>query len=132
VPGEIRPADAFYSYRAKYLDEHGAELLVPAEVDEETADRIRSVSVEAFRALSLEGMARVDMFLEPSGSIVVNEVNTIPGFTSISMYPKLWEASGLPYRDLVTKLIELAIERHERRSTLLTRYDALDDPEAHG
>jgi D-alanine-D-alanine ligase len=114
VAGEIVPrGHAFYDYAAKYLDDHGAELIVPAEIPAETLEETRRLAVAAFRAIDGAGMARVDFFLTPEGGLLLNEVNTIPGFTSISMYPKLWEASGLPYPALVDRLIELALERHE-------------------
>ncbi|MGA9162587.1 MAG: D-alanine--D-alanine ligase family protein [Actinomycetota bacterium] len=114
VAGEIVPrGHAFYDFEAKYLDEHGAELLIPAEVAPETLETIQRLAVTAFRAIDGAGMARVDFFLMPDGRVFLNEVNTIPGFTSISMYPRLWEASGLSYPELVDRLIELAIDRHE-------------------
>ena len=114
VAGEIVPRDhAFYDYEAKYLDEHGAELLIPADLPADRLEEIQRLAVTAFRAIDGAGMARVDFFLAPDGRLYMNEVNTIPGFTSISMYPRLWEASGLAYPDLVDRLIELAIERHE-------------------
>jgi D-alanine-D-alanine ligase len=114
VAGEIVPrGHAFYDYDAKYLDEHGAELIVPADLPPATLDEIRRLAVAAFRAIDGSGMARVDFFLMPGGDLYLNEVNTIPGFTSISMYPKLWEASGVSYPALVDRLIELAFERHE-------------------
>jgi len=114
VAGEVVPrGHDFYDYEAKYLDEHGAELIVPAEVPPETLEEIRRLAVAAFRAIDGAGMARVDFFLAREGRPFLNEVNTIPGFTKISMYPKLWEASGVPYPALVDRLIELAIERHE-------------------
>ena len=114
VAGEIVPkGHAFYDYDAKYRDEHGAELVIPAELPAETLEEIQRLAVAAFRAIDGAGMARVDFFLTQDGRLYVNEVNTIPGFTSISMYPRLWEASGLPYPDLVDRLIELAIDRHE-------------------
>ncbi len=123
VPGEIRPTHEFYSYEAKYLDAEGAALDIPARVSPERADELRSLAVRAFRALDLAGMARVDFFIDRDDDrVYVNEVNTIPGFTSISMYPKLWEASGLPYPALVDRLIALAIERHAARRALSTRY----------
>jgi D-alanine-D-alanine ligase len=113
--GEIVPrGHEFYDYDAKYLDEHGAELLVPADVPAETLAELQRLAVAAFRTIDCAGMARVDFFLTRDGRVLLNEVNTIPGFTSISMYPKLWEASGVSYRELVDRLIELAIERHER------------------
>lgn len=111
IPGEIIPAGDFYSYDAKYLDEH-SQLLIPAPLSADLADRVRELAVEAYRAIDGAGMARVDFLLDKdSGNLYLNEVNTIPGFTKISMYPKLWEASGLPYPQLVDRLIELAIER---------------------
>jgi D-alanine-D-alanine ligase len=120
VPGEIVPTHEFYSYEAKYLDEHGALLRIPAELSADQAQEARRLAGEIFMALSCEGMARVDLFLhKTTGAIYFNEINTIPGFTSISMYPKLWEASGLSYRELLTRLIELAVARHERRRRLL-------------
>jgi len=111
IPGEIVPSDEFYSYDAKYIDDR-SELLIPAPIPEKTADRVRELAVRAFKAIDGAGMARVDFLLDKkSGEVFLNEVNTIPGFTKISMYPKLWEASGLPYPALVDRLIELAIER---------------------
>jgi D-alanine-D-alanine ligase len=112
--GEIVPrGHAFYDYEAKYLDEHGAELIIPADLAPETLEEIQRLAIAAFRAIDGAGMARVDFFVAADGRILLNEVNTIPGFTSISMYPKLWEASGVPYPELVDRLLELAIERHE-------------------
>jgi D-alanine-D-alanine ligase len=127
VPGEIKPTDEFYSYEAKYIDENGAELIIPAPLDKTTSANIRKIARDAFVTLCLSGMARVDMFLEDSGGIVVNEVNTIPGFTSISMYPKLWEATGLSFSDLVSRLIDLAIQRHDAKKSLSSRYRGNDD-----
>ena len=120
VAGEIVPeGHEFYDYEAKYLDEHGAQLLIPADVKPEVLEDIQRLSVAAFRAIRCAGMARVDFFLLGEDELWVNEVNTVPGFTSISMYPKLWEASGLTYADLVERLLDLAVERHEaeRKST---------------
>lgn len=114
IAGEIIPrGHEFYDYDAKYLDEHGAELVVPADITPETLEDVQRLSIAAFRAIDASGLARVDFFLTSDGRLYVNELNTIPGFTSISMYPKLWEASGVPYADLVDRLIELAMERHE-------------------
>ncbi len=116
VPGEIRPSREFYDYEDKYL-EGKAELLVPAPVPAEVADDVRRLAVAAFSAVRAEAMARVDFFWEEGGrGLLVNEVNTIPGFTPISMYPRLWEASGVPYPELVDRLVTLALERHERRA----------------
>ena len=114
VAGEIVPrGHDFYDYEAKYLDERGAELVVPAALPAETLEEVQRLSIAAFRAIDCSGMARVDLFLTAEGRLLLNEVNTIPGFTSISMYPRLWEASGVSYPDLVDRLIDLAVERHE-------------------
>lgn len=123
VPGEVivTHPDGFYSYDAKYIDPDGASWKIPADIPQETADRVRGVSVEAFRALDLAGMARVDFFLDgKAGVLYLNEVNTIPGFTTISMYPKMWEATGLAYPGLLDRLIVLALERHAEKQTLRT------------
>ncbi len=122
LPGEVIPREEWYSYEAKYLDENGAALEIPAKLAADTVERVRSMAVEAFKVLCCEGMARVDFFLQADGRLLVNEINTIPGFTRISMYPKLWEASGLPYRDLVNRLISLALERSAAERTLRTSY----------
>jgi D-alanine-D-alanine ligase len=115
VAGEIVPrGHAFYDYEAKYVDEDGAELLVPAPLDDRTHAEVRRLAVAAFLVAECSGMARVDFFVRPPGDILLNEINTIPGFTQISMYPKLWEASGLSYAELIDRLVDLAIERHER------------------
>lgn len=130
IPGEIAPRHDFYSYEAKYLDEDGADLRIPADLDPDTTSRARNLAVAAFRALCCEGMARVDLFLTtedcgdiPAGELIVNEINTIPGFTRISMYPKLWAASGVSYPELVDRLIGLAIERAERERRLASAID---------
>lgn len=126
VPGEIRPArprHAFYDYEAKYVDPQGAELVIPAQISPDSAERVRALALRAFRVLRLCGMARVDFLLERGGTAYVSEVNTIPGFTPISMYPKLWEASGIPYRELITRLVDLALERWARRNALCTTYE---------
>jgi D-alanine-D-alanine ligase len=123
IPGEIvvTHRDGFYSYDAKYVDPDGASWKIPADLPPETAERVRALSVRTFRVLELAGMARVDFFLDRgSGALYVNEVNTLPGFTAISMYPKMWEASGLPARELVSRLIDLAIERRRERRALRT------------
>jgi D-alanine-D-alanine ligase len=123
VPGEIivTHADGFYSYAAKYLDPNGASWQIPADIAAETAALVRRLSVQAFKALELAGMARVDFFLgRQSGAVFLNEVNTIPGFTTISMYPKMWEATGLPYPALLDRLIALAVERHAEKQRLRT------------
>ena len=116
VVGEIIPAREFYDYEAKYLDE-GSKLVIPAEISNGISDEIRAMAIEAFDAVDCAGMARVDFFLErDTNRVLLNEINTIPGFTNISMYPKLWEASGLSYGDLIDRLIQLAIERHADRA----------------
>jgi D-alanine-D-alanine ligase len=120
VPGEIIPTHEFYSYDAKYLDENGAALQIPAKLDEETKKRIQELAVKVFQTLYCEGLSRVDFFLKESGEIIVNEINTMPGFTKVSMYPKLWEASGISYTELITRLIELAISRFEKERRLKT------------
>lgn len=115
IPGEIVPHREFYDYTAKYLEE-GTRLLIPAKLTKAQVKRLQESAVRAFRALECLGMARVDFFLENrTGRILLNEINTIPGFTSISMYPKLWEASGLSYRDLLDRLIELALSQHREK-----------------
>lgn len=123
IPGEIRPNAEFYSYEAKYLDPRGAELLIPARLSAAQARRVREMALRAFKALDLFGLARVDFLMDRgSGRIWFNEPNTLPGFTSVSMYPKLWEASGLPFPRLLDRLIRLALARHRRRARLrLTR-----------
>jgi D-alanine-D-alanine ligase len=126
VPGEIVPHREFYDYAAKYLEE-GTQLLIPADLKPAQVKKVQTLAVDAFRTLELSGMARVDFFLEKKGNkLYLNEVNTIPGFTSISMYPKLWEATGIPFRDLVDKLIELAFEMHREKAR--TKY-AIEVPE---
>ncbi len=122
VPGEIIPSREFYDYTAKYIDET-SELLIPAPISAGLAQQVQDLAIRAFLALDCAGMARVDFFLERgTDRIYVNEVNTIPGFTSISMYPKLWAATGIPYPELLTRLIELALERHADRRRSLTSY----------
>jgi D-alanine-D-alanine ligase len=123
VPGEIDPAHEFYSYEAKYLDEKGAALIIPANLDPEETKCAQEIGRKVFTALECEGMARVDLFLDrTSGEFFFNELNTIPGFTSISMYPKLWEASGISYQELLSKLVDLAIARHSKKKTLVREF----------
>jgi D-alanine-D-alanine ligase len=130
VPGEIVPHREFYDYTAKYLED-GTQLLIPAKLKPAQIKQIQKLAVEAFLALELSGMARVDFFLEKraSGKLFLNEVNTIPGFTSISMYPKLWEATGIPFRELIDKLISLALELHAEKAR--TKYQ-IELPEGVG
>lgn len=122
VPGEIIPSDEFYSYRAKYIDD-SSELRIPAPIDIETTDEARRMAVEAYKAIDGAGMARVDLLLEKdTETLYLNEINTIPGFTQISMYPKLWEASGLPYPELMDRLIGLAQARKAQNDSLVRTY----------
>ena len=120
VPGEVVPSGEFYDYEAKYLDD-ASKILIPAPLTEAQAAEIRQLAIKAFRAVDGAGMSRVDFLMAgDSGTLYLNEVNTIPGFTTISMYPKMWEASGLPYADLLDRLITLAIERYTERQQLKT------------
>ncbi|MBI2819858.1 MAG: D-alanine--D-alanine ligase [Acidobacteria bacterium] len=120
IAGEVIPAGEFYDYAAKYQDD-SAKLLVPAPLKPAQVKRVQKLAVAAFRAVECSGMGRVDFFLEKkTGKILLNEINTIPGFTAISMYPRLWEASGLPYAQLIDRLVELAIKRHREKAR--TRY----------
>ena len=118
VVGEIVPHGEWYDFAAKY-DEDGSEIVVPARIPEEQAARVQELAVETFVATECEGLARVDFFIRGDGEVVVNELNTMPGFTSTSVYARLFAASGIPYAELLDRLIDLALERHERRSTLL-------------
>jgi len=123
IPGEIIPSDDFYSYRAKYIDGDSA-LIIPAELPEEMVNQMRTIAVKAYKAIDCAGMARVDFLIEgETNRFYLSEVNTIPGFTSISMYPKLWEASGLSYANLVERLIELALERKADRDHTERKFD---------
>jgi D-alanine-D-alanine ligase len=120
VPGEVLPRHEFYSYEAKYLDENGAVLEIPAKLPTAISEHIRQLAIKTFSVLCCEGMARVDFFLRNDNEIIVNEINTIPGFTRISMYPKLWEATGISYSELIDRLIQLAIKRFQREKRLKT------------
>jgi D-alanine-D-alanine ligase len=120
IPGEIIPSREFYDYEAKYLDD-GVRLLIPAPLTRDQVDEVRRMSAAAFLALDLAGMARVDFLMAgDTGELFINEVNTIPGFTTVSMYPKMWEATGLGYADLLDRLITLALERHHDKQRLRT------------
>jgi D-alanine-D-alanine ligase len=124
VVGEIVSHREFYDYEAKY-GEGQSELLVPAPIDAALADELRHMAAVAFGAVEAAGLARVDFFVErQTGKPYVNEINTLPGFTSVSMYPKLWEASGLPYAQLLDRLVQLALARHQDRRRSRTTYDA--------
>jgi D-alanine-D-alanine ligase len=122
VPGEICTTHDFYSYNAKYIDENGAKLSIPAILPEEKKEEIRALALRSFASLCCEGLSRVDFFLKDDGSVIVNEVNTIPGFTSVSMYPMLFRESGITYSELIDRLISLAIERGKKERLLKTDY----------
>ncbi|MBW2390471.1 MAG: D-alanine--D-alanine ligase [Deltaproteobacteria bacterium] len=123
LPGEIRPKSSFYDYEAKYLDE-STELIIPAELSQKQTDEIRELAVRAFRTLDASGLARVDFLMRrDDDALFINELNSLPGFTEVSMFPRLWEATGLSYTELLDRLIELALERHEQNSALETRFD---------
>ena len=121
--GEVvtnQESHTFYDYAAKYTDANGSVTMIPADLDTEIQNRIQIIATQTYKTLNCEGMARVDVFVTEKNEIIVNEVNTLPGFTDISMYPKLWEAGGISYSDLITKLIDLAIERSEDEDKMLT------------
>ena len=118
VVGEIVAHADWYDYSAKY-DEDGMELVIPARISPDADERVRRLAVDSFVATECEGMARIDFFVRTDGEVIVNEINTIPGFTSTSVYAKLFEAAGIGYADLLDRLIALALERHERRARLL-------------
>jgi D-alanine-D-alanine ligase len=121
IPGEIIPLREFYDYEAKYMDANGSRLELPAALDAAEVKEIQRLSIEAFRACDLSGLARVDFLMaRETGETFINEVNTMPGFTTISMYPKLWEASGIAYPELIDRLITLALERHQEKQALKT------------
>ncbi|MFC2023332.1 D-alanine--D-alanine ligase family protein [Chloroflexota bacterium] len=123
IPGEIVPCNEFYDYTAKYIDNR-SELLIPAPIAKETARLVTQMALDAYQAIDCAGMARVDFLLDrQTGQVFLNELNTLPGFTPISMYPKLWEASGVSYTELIDRLIQLALERHSDKSRSATSYD---------
>ncbi|MCL1812479.1 MAG: D-alanine--D-alanine ligase [Treponema sp.] len=120
LPGEVKATKDFYSYEAKYVNADGAVLEIPAKLPEEKIREIQSLAVKTFQVLECQGLSRVDFFIKEDGAVLVNEINTMPGFTKISMYPKLWEKSGISYTELITRLIELAIERFNKEKKLKT------------
>ena len=125
LPGRVKANDekhAFYSYNAKYIDEKGASLEIPANLPEDIVKQFQKLAVETFKVLCCEGMARIDFFLKKNNEIIINEINTIPGFTKISMYPKLWEVSDISYTELIDRLIQLAIDRNEHDKKLATSF----------
>ena len=123
VPGEVTANRAFYDYEAKYLDDKGYEIQIPAQLDKDIEKQVKEIAVKTFRVLECEGLSRVDVFVTKDNDILVNEINTLPGFTSISKYPMLWRESGIDYKDLISKLIELAIERFKREKKLKNSID---------
>jgi D-alanine-D-alanine ligase len=115
IPGEIVPSAEFYDYAAKYLEE-GSKLIIPAKLTKSQTKQLQQFAIAAFQAVDCSGLARVDFLMDAkSGKLYVNEINTMPGFTSISMYPKLWAASGISYPDLISRLVELALERYDEK-----------------
>lgn len=122
LPGEIIPQHDFYSYEAKYLDDNGALLKIPAEVHGEALTKLQTLAKKTYQVMGCDGLTRVDFFLKANGDFYVNEINTLPGFTKISMYPKMWEATGVSYKDLITKLIKFGFEKHQEEKSLKTSY----------
>lgn len=118
VPGELIVKHEFYSYEAKYLDENGAEIVIPAKVTAEQSENIRTLAVKTYQALYCDGLTRVDFFMKKDGTLTVNEINTLPGFTKISMYPMMWQAKGLQYSELITKLIQFAFDKNDFENKL--------------
>ncbi len=119
--GEIAPSHEFYSYEAKYVDNNGAELIIPADLEKKIEQEIRDAAAKAYKILNCSGMARIDFFIDRENSAYyINEINTIPGFTNISMYPKLWAEAGLDYKDLLDRLIELAVEHQSMKKRIVT------------
>ncbi len=114
IVGEVIPKSIWYSFENKYIDDDGARVEIPAQITEAQSLHIRQQAIEVFRLLECSGMARIDFFMQNNGKLIVNEINTIPGFTNISMYPKLWKKSGLDYQELISRLIDLAIEEHQK------------------
>src|SRR3989344_2639669 len=123
LPGEVRSTHDFYSYEAKYIDENGASYNIPAKLSSDEISRVQKLAVKVFQVLECSGMGRVDFFLTPAGEFLVNEINTLPGFTKISMYPKLWEATGIPYSELLDRLIQFAMEKKQEKDQLKRSFD---------
>jgi D-alanine-D-alanine ligase len=124
LPGEVMPTHDFYSYEAKYLDDNGAQFSIPANLPKELEEKARKLSLETFKTLGCDGLARVDFFLKSNGDFLINEINTLPGFTSISMYPKMWEATGLTANKLIHELIELALTKNQQDESNLLDFSA--------
>ncbi|RYZ70305.1 MAG: D-alanine--D-alanine ligase [Proteobacteria bacterium] len=126
LPGEVIAHHEFYSYEAKYLDEKGASTVIPAELTPDEVAKIQKAAIQTYKVMGCDGLTRVDFFLKKNGDLYVNEINTMPGFTKISMYPKMWEATGVSYSDLVSKLISFAFEKHAEEEKLMFSYSALN------
>lgn len=122
-PGEIRPTHEFYTYEAKYLDQNGAQTIIPATISDKAKAQVKQLAKAAYTAINATGFARMDFFVTENDEVFINEINTLPGFTNISMYPKMWEASGLSYSSLITKLIELGLEQHRIDQSLKRDFD---------
>ncbi|WP_413613061.1 D-alanine--D-alanine ligase family protein [Bdellovibrio sp. HCB-110] len=122
LPGEIIPQHEFYSYEAKYIDDNGALLKIPAEMPGDSLQRMQALAKKTYQVMGCDGLTRVDFFMKSNGDLFVNEINTIPGFTKISMYPKMWEATGVSYKDLITKLIHFGLEKYQEEQKLKTSY----------
>lgn len=122
LPGEVIPQHEFYSYEAKYIDDNGALLKIPAELTSSETAAIQKMAEQTYQAMGCDGLTRVDFFMKSNGDLYINEINTIPGFTKISMYPKMWEASGLSYKNLITQLIQLGFEKFSSEQKLKTSY----------
>jgi len=125
VAGEVIPTHEFYSYESKYLDENGAHLKIPAPLSPAELKKIQELACRTYQVMNCDGLTRVDFFMKKNGEVMINEINTIPGFTQISMYPKMWQASGLEYTDLITQLIELGTEKFQVEQSLMTNYENL-------
>lgn len=126
LPGEVIAHHEFYSYDAKYTDENGASIVIPAQLTPQEIEKIQKLAVQTYQVMGCDGLTRVDFFLKKDGTLCVNEINTLPGFTKISMYPKMWEASGVSYTELISKLIGFAFEKHEAEEKLMFSYLALN------
>ena len=125
LPGEVTPTHEFYSYEAKYLDEKGAKIEIPAKLKPDEVKKIQDIAKKTYQVMGCDGLTRVDFFLKSNGEAYINEINTLPGFTNISMFPKMWEATGIKYSDLVTKLIDLGFQRHAQIREIETSYEEL-------
>lgn len=125
LPGQLKINHEFYSYEAKYIDEKGADIIIPAQLPRQQTEEIQDLAIKTYESLGCDGLARVDFFIRKNGEVVVNEINTLPGFTKISMYPKMWEASGIKYQDLITELIKLAFVKASYDNELKFSFDSL-------